>query len=98
MRNVQKSWNEGLHLHVAGHECDTDLCTGCARGALLNECGGSLPCNNMKLRFRQHKRVAMGKSDVQGWGSFLLVCTFLIKHHKLILSLFFEERHVIDGL
>ena len=43
-------------------------------------------CCNMRLRFRQHKRVAMGLSDVAGWGSFLLVrpqdcchiaCTFL---------------------
>lgn len=30
-------------------------------------------CFNMRLRFRQHKRVAMGLSDVAGWGSFLLV-------------------------
>ena len=30
-------------------------------------------CCNMRLRFRQHKRVAMGLSDVAGWGSFLLV-------------------------
>lgn len=61
-------------LHLAGHECDTDLCKGCSSSVVLKEhSGGTLPCNNMKLRLRQHKRIAMGKSDVQGWGSFLLV-------------------------
>ena len=49
---------------VAGHECDPDLC---------NACTMSCVCNNMRLRFRQHKRVSMGKSEVSGWGSFLLV-------------------------
>ena len=38
----------------------------------------------MRLRFRQHKRVAMGLSDVAGWGSFLLVRLALLplaSHH-----------------
>ena len=49
---------------IAGHECDPDVCTGCTIGCT---------CNNMRLRFRQHKRVCMGKSAIAGWGSFLLV-------------------------
>ncbi|BDA50448.1 Histone-lysine N-methyltransferase EZH1 [Coccomyxa sp. Obi] len=49
--------------YAAGHECDPDLC---------NACTMSCVCNNMRLRFRQHKRVSMGKSEVSGWGSFLL--------------------------
>ena len=62
-----------------GHECDTDLCVGCAKSILpgAGQPGGGAPgamtCCNMRLRFRQHKRVAMGKSDIAGWGSFLMV-------------------------
>ena len=28
---------------------------------------------NMRLRLRQHKRVAVGLSSIAGWGAFLLV-------------------------
>jgi len=31
-----------------------------------------VPCHNMRLRLRQHKRLAMGLSRVAGWGAFLL--------------------------
>ena len=60
-------------MRYAGHECDTDLCKGCTKSLLgVAEVAGA-KCCNMRLRFRQHKRVAMGLSDVAGWGSFLLV-------------------------
>jgi len=66
----------------AGMECDPDLCRGCAGGA--GAAGAPAPaaaeaergapaCGNMRLRLRQHKRVAMGVSDIAGWGAFLLV-------------------------
>ena len=69
-----KAW---AHL-LPGHECDTDLCGGCVRSLLPGSgpaaCAmGTLACCNMRLRFRQHKRIAMGKSDIAGWGSFLMV-------------------------
>lgn len=32
-----------------------------------------MDCHNMKLRLRQHKRVAMGLSQVAGWGAFAQV-------------------------
>ncbi|KAK9917862.1 hypothetical protein WJX75_009030 [Coccomyxa subellipsoidea] len=48
---------------ASGHECDPDACTACTTGCA---------CNNMRLRFRQHKRVSMGKSAIAGWGSFLM--------------------------
>lgn len=68
-------------MHGAGQECDTDLCKGCARGCLPEDAAAvaglvgerERTCANMQLRFRQHKRVAMGKSDLTGWGSFLMV-------------------------
>ena len=61
-------------LGCAGHECDTDLCKGCTKSLLgAAVAPGAAQCCNMRLRFRQHKRVAMGLSDVAGWGSFLLV-------------------------
>jgi hypothetical protein len=57
------------------------VCLGCAKSLMPNHgaCpgggapGAGLTCCNMRLRFRQHKRVAMGKSDIAGWGSFLMV-------------------------
>ena len=61
-------------LGCAGHECDTDLCKGCTKSMLGVAGMVGQKCCNMRLRFRQHKRVAMGLSDVAGWGSFLLVC------------------------
>jgi len=30
------------------------------------------PCHNMRLRLRQHRRLAMGRSAVAGWGCFVL--------------------------
>lgn len=30
------------------------------------------PCRNMRLRLRQHRRLAMGRSAVAGWGCFVL--------------------------
>lgn len=32
-----------------------------------------MDCLNMPLRLRQHKRVAMGISQVAGWGAFAMV-------------------------
>ena len=33
---------------------------------------GFVECSNMRLRLRQHKRVAAGASSIDGWGAFLL--------------------------
>ena len=33
---------------------------------------GPAECSNMRLRLRQHKRVAAGASAIDGWGAFLL--------------------------
>ncbi len=44
----------------------------------------ALPCCNMRLRLRQHKRVAMGLSDIAGWGAFLLVHQPPARLHILI--------------
>ncbi|KAK9846547.1 hypothetical protein WJX81_006349 [Elliptochloris bilobata] len=63
---------------AAGMECDPDLCKGCAPAvgvvhAPAADADESAPaCCNMRLRQRQHKRVAMGLSDIAGWGAFLL--------------------------
>lgn len=66
-------------------ECDPDICRGCAPALGLARAPAAadaaaadaepdaLPCCNMRLRLRQHKRVAMGVSDIAGWGAFLLV-------------------------
>ncbi len=64
-------------LCAAGHECDPDICRGCAatceQGVQANR-----PCHNMRLRLRQHKRVAMGLSRVAGWGAFLQVGSLIL--------------------
>ncbi|KAK9841635.1 hypothetical protein WJX74_009123 [Apatococcus lobatus] len=56
--------------YAAGHECDPDICQACAPTCEQGQHGGR-PCHNMRLRLRQHKRVAMGLSRVAGWGAFL---------------------------
>ena len=62
----------------AGMECDPDLCKGCApaaggaHAARADADGPAPACCNMRLRQRQHKRVAMGLSDIAGWGAILL--------------------------
>ena len=74
-------------LGCAGHECDTDLCKGCTKSLLgAAAAPGAAQCCNMRLRFRQHKRVAMGLSDVAGWGSFLLVRPRLFGRSPLLHS------------
>ena len=59
-------------LCAAGHECDPDICQACAATCEHGQHGGR-SCHNMRLRLRQHKRVAMGLSKVAGWGAFLQV-------------------------
>lgn len=65
---------------AAARECDPDLCRRCTPAVLCawQLGGGSVPplvddcCENMRLRLRQHKRIAMGRSAVSGWGAFLV--------------------------
>ena len=58
---------------TADRECDPDLCTSCQWSICKEKPPGSMDCHNMKLRLRQHKRVAMGLSQVAGWGAFAQV-------------------------
>ncbi|GAX76483.1 hypothetical protein CEUSTIGMA_g3928.t1 [Chlamydomonas eustigma] len=55
---------------AAGRECDPDLCKSCCSTCEGTAVPGT-ECLNMKLRMRQHVRVMMGKSTVQGWGAFV---------------------------
>ena len=57
----------------ADRECDPDLCMQCQWTICGQKPPGTLDCHNMKLRLRQHKRVAMGLSHVAGWGAFAQV-------------------------
>ena len=60
---------------AAGRECDPDLCAPCRHTTNAPETkpDGAMDCLNMPLRLRQHKRVAMGISQVAGWGAFAMV-------------------------
>ena len=60
---------------AAGRECDPDLCAPCRHttNAPNTKPDGAMDCLNMPLRLRQHKRVAMGISQVAGWGAFAMV-------------------------
>ena len=58
---------------AADRECDPDLCMQCQWSISGQKPPGSVDCHNMKLRLRQHKRVAMGLSNVAGWGAFAQV-------------------------
>ena len=51
---------------AAGRECDPDLCKQCSATCEGTATPGT-ECFNMRLRMRQHMRVMMGKSTVQGW-------------------------------
>ncbi len=64
---------------AADRECDPDLCMQCQWSICGQKPSGTLDCHNMKLRLRQHKRVAMGLSHVAGWGAFAQVPTHLLK-------------------
>lgn len=58
-------------------ECDPDACKGCRNVVTGEEAPPNKErCQNMRLRLRQHKRIAVGLSSVAGWGAFLLVMTF----------------------
>ncbi len=63
----------------ADRECDPDLCMQCQWSICGEKPPGSVDCHNMKLRLRQHKRVAMGLSHVAGWGAFAQVSACLLK-------------------
>eukprot|EP00884_Botryococcus_braunii_P022780 jgi/Botrbrau1/9186/Bobra.0236s0016.2 len=59
---------------ASGRECDPDLCQNCCIWAEGGE-GLSVPtriCTNMGMLLRQHKRIAVGLSNVSGWGAFVL--------------------------
>jgi len=58
---------------LADRECDPDLCGPCKWTICREKPANSTDCQNMKLRLRQHKRVAMGLSHVAGWGAFAQV-------------------------
>ncbi|KAL0022368.1 hypothetical protein WJX77_004927 [Trebouxia sp. C0004] len=62
--------NKGCPCMAADRECDPDLCVQCQWTICGEKPPGSVDCHNMKLRLRQHKRVAMGLSNVAGWGAF----------------------------
>ncbi|DBB03339.1 TPA: hypothetical protein ACH3X3_010714 [Trebouxia sp. C0006] len=62
--------NKGCPCMAADRECDPDLCMQCQWTICGQKPPGTLDCHNMKLRLRQHKRVAMGLSHVAGWGAF----------------------------
>ncbi|KAL0030931.1 hypothetical protein WJX79_001885 [Trebouxia sp. C0005] len=62
--------NKGCPCMAADRECDPDLCMQCQWSISGQKPPGSVDCHNMKLRLRQHKRVAMGLSNVAGWGAF----------------------------
>ena len=64
----------------ADRECDPDLCKPC-QWTICNERerpASSVDCQNMSLRLRQHKRVAMGLSHIAGWGAFAQVTPVVI--------------------
>ena len=65
---------------VADRECDPDLCKPCQWTICRHKPAGSTDCQNMALRMRQHKRVAMGLSHVAGWGAFAQVCHSSLTH------------------
>ncbi|KAA6418158.1 MAG: histone-lysine N-methyltransferase EZA1-like [Trebouxia sp. A1-2] len=65
--------NKGCPCMAADRECDPDLCMQCQWSISGQKPPGSVDCHNMKLRLRQHKRVAMGLSNVAGWGAFAQV-------------------------
>lgn len=64
---------------ASGRECDPDLCSSCGAGvhpcfiqALKKDSESSYRmCGNVALRRGDRKRVAIGRSDVQGWGLFI---------------------------
>ena len=68
--------------YASGRECDPELCLSCGSGVhpavistikkqISNFCSYSM-CGNVGLRRNERKRVAIGNSDVQGWGLFIL--------------------------
>lgn len=67
-----------IFASVADRECDPDLCKPCQWTICSHKPPGSTDCQNMALRMRQHKRVAMGLSHVAGWGAFAQVRLCLI--------------------
>lgn len=77
---------------ASGRECDPELCLSC--GAGVHPCfiegmkrdSESLMlyrmCGNVALRRGERKRVAIGRSDVQGWG--LFICEPAAKNELII--------------
>eukprot|EP00798_Chlamydomonas_sp_ICE-L_P004267 gene4267-14378_t len=54
-------------------ECDPDLCRNCSATCdHANPPPAGSECCNMRLRLRQHRRIIMGESTIQGWGAFVL--------------------------
>ncbi len=81
LSHCQRLFVSGIHVPMpvgADRECDPDLCMQCQWTICGQKPPGTLDCHNMKLRLRQHKRVAMGLSHVAGWGAFAQVTTRLL--------------------
>lgn len=72
----EKCRTKNCKCYAASRECDPDVCKGCGPTCLGTAAPGT-ECHNMRLRLRQHKRVVMGLSNVQGWGAFVLVRGFV---------------------
>ena len=73
---------------AAGRECNPDKCRRCCKVAdavvhPIRQRHGfvdmnvevkmpDLPCENMKLQLRQKEHVCLGRSEIAGWGSYIL--------------------------
>jgi len=73
---------------AASRECDPDKCSRCCtaadaimhpirqkHGFVSSDVEKKMPalmCENMKLQLRQKEHVCLGRSDVAGWGSYIL--------------------------
>ena len=73
---------------AAGRECNPDKCRRCCKVAdaivhPIRQKHGfvdknvevkmpDLPCENMKLQLRQKEHVCLGRSEIAGWGSYIL--------------------------
>ena len=62
---VQRCETQRCPCVAASRECDPDVCISCRSD-------GTSCCRNMSIRMRRNKRVAMGLSEIVGWGTFML--------------------------